>query len=195
MTAHQRSELRSRLRTARLGLPLSHRRRASFSLAARIARLPQFRRANLMAGYVANDGEIDPLPLLRRAYRLGKTACVPAIDRPRHGNMLFLRYAPGDLTRENRYGIPEPVRRTSRVIPCGDLDLVLVPLVAFDTAGNRLGMGGGYYDRHFAARRDRQWRRPALIGIAYELQKLPHLQSEDWDVPLDAVVTECGVYR
>jgi len=195
MTAHQRSELRSRLRGARLELLPLLRRRASLSLAQRIARLPQFRRAKLMAGYVANDGEIDPLPLLRQACDLGKTTCLPAIDRPQHGDMLFLRYAPGDLTRRNRYGIPEPLRRSSPVVPYRELDLVLVPVVAFDTQGNRLGMGGGYYDRQFAACLDRGWQRPTLIGIAYELQKLSHLPSEDWDVPLDAVVTECGVYR
>ena len=66
---------------------------------------------------------------------------------------------------------------------------------AFDADGNRLGMGGGYYDRHFAARRTGLWRRPALVGVAYGFQRVARIERAEWDVPLDAIVTESDVYR
>ena len=95
----------------------------------------------------------------------------------------------------NEFGIPEPLLRSRRVTAITRLDLVLTPLVGFDEQGNRLGMGGGFYDRSFAYLRQRQrWRKPHLLGVAFELQNceqgLPHQQ---WDVPLDGVVTESGV--
>jgi 5-formyltetrahydrofolate cyclo-ligase len=75
------------------------------------------------------------------------------------------------------------------------LDLVLVPLVGFDARGNRLGMGGGFYDRHFAFLRNRRaWRRPLLIGIAFDVQRVPRLSDAAHDVPLWGIVTERGIY-
>jgi 5-formyltetrahydrofolate cyclo-ligase len=75
------------------------------------------------------------------------------------------------------------------------LDLVLVPLVGFDPRGHRLGMGAGLYDRHFAFLRHRRtWRRPLLVGVAFEAQKVERLTEAEYDVQLDGVVTECGVY-
>lgn len=195
MTAQQRSDLRSRLRTARRNLSPADRRHAATGLARRIARLPEFRRARLVAVYFPHDGEIDPTPLLEASVRLGKRLCVPAIDRPRPGDMSFLRYAPGDPLRENRYGIPEPIARKGNAVSRRDLDLVLAPLVAFDETGNRIGMGGGYYDRHFSTRRGHRWRHPVLIGVAYEMQNVGHVPTASWDVPLDAIATECRVYR
>lgn len=106
----------------------------------------------------------------------------------------FAKFSPTDKLAYNRFGIPEPVRR--RLIkPCA-LDLVLTPLVAFDCNGHRVGMGGGYYDRSFAfLRRRHHWRKPRLLGLAYELQKLARIIPNDWDVPLDAVATEARIYR
>ena len=75
------------------------------------------------------------------------------------------------------------------------LDVVIAPLVAFDESLNRLGMGGGYYDRTFAFRkRARVLRRPVLIGVAYSFQRVDRLQPENWDVPLDVVITEKESY-
>jgi len=98
------------------------------------------------------------------------------------------------ILEPNFYGIPEP--RPIELIDPRTLDLVLTPLVAFDGSGHRIGMGGGYYDRSFAfLRRRRYWRKPHLLGLAYELQKLPAIIPNDWDIPLDAVATEARIYR
>ena len=83
----------------------------------------------------------------------------------------------------------------AQLLPGISLDLVLVPLVGFDDQGTRLGMGGGFYDRSFATRLFRRyWRKPRLIGVAYELQRVAHLDRQPWDVALDGVVTEQRLY-
>jgi len=143
---------------------------------------------------MAADGEIDPYPLLQALWALGKIIYLPVLVPFSRQKLWFAKYAPSDRLVLNRFGIPEPVRR--RLIkPCA-LDLVLTPLVAFDSRGHRIGMGGGYYDRSFAfLRRRRHWRKPRLLGLAYELQKLPGIIPNDWDIPLDAVATEARIYR
>ena len=76
------------------------------------------------------------------------------------------------------------------------LDLILLPLVGFDLKGNRLGMGGGYYDRTLSYLRHRRfWIKPRLVGVAHECQKVDSLIARPWDIPLDAVVTETAFYR
>jgi 5-formyltetrahydrofolate cyclo-ligase len=98
--------------------------------------------------------------------------------------------------RRNRYGIPEPSRRTGRQRNAQGLDVLVLPLVGFDGDCNRLGMGGGYYDRSLSyLSQRRHWRRPHLIGVAHECQRVPHVPVCPWDMPLDLVVTERGVYR
>jgi 5-formyltetrahydrofolate cyclo-ligase len=103
-----------------------------------------------------------------------------------------------DATRHwvtNRFGIPE--NATFQAIRARQLDLLFVPLIGFDDAGYRIGMGGGFYDASLAyLRRHHAWRKPYLVGVAFECQhiagKLPH---DAWDVPLDAVLTEQGLHR
>jgi 5-formyltetrahydrofolate cyclo-ligase len=98
--------------------------------------------------------------------------------------------------RANRFNIPEPTLRNRRLRLAWTLDLLLVPLVGFDAGGNRLGMGGGFYDRTLSYLSHRTyWRRPRLIGIAHECQRVAELRLRPWDVPLDMVVTERQVYR
>ncbi len=108
----------------------------------------------------------------------------------------FLRYRPGEPMRANRFGIPEPARRQRRLALAWTLDLILVPLVGFDADCNRLGMGGGFYDRTLSFLRQRtHWQRPRLIGIAHECQRVERIQPQPWDIPLDAVATELRLYR
>lgn len=146
-----------------------------------------------IAAYLAADGEMDPLPLMHALWSLGKHIYLPVLVTFSHQKLWFAKFEPGDELAYNRYGIPEPVRR-KLIKPCA-LDLVLAPLVAFDSAGHRVGMGGGYYDRSFAFLQQRShWRKPRLLGIAYEFQQQPAIQAHAWDVPLDAIATEAGVY-
>jgi len=105
----------------------------------------------------------------------------------------FARYTPGDALAANRYGIPEPVVR--ELIKPWALDLILTPLVAFDTTGHRIGMGGGYYDRSLAFLHSRQhWQKPCRLGLAYEFQKQVMIEPNPWDIPLDGIATEACIY-
>ena len=105
--------------------------------------------------------------------------------------MQFARYLPGMPMRPNRFAIPEPAIARAQLLPAQSLDLILMPLVGFDRSGNRLGMGGGFYDRTLAFRHHRDgYRGPLLLGLAYQFQCLDGLQARHWDVPLDGILTE-----
>ena len=105
-----------------------------------------------------------------------------------------MRFAPLKSSRgmrSNSFGIREP-RHRSR-IPTRQLDVVLVSLVGFDPNGNRLGMGGGFYDRHFSFLKSRtRYLRPRLIGVAYAMQEVAQIPHDPWDVPMWGIVTERG---
>jgi len=147
-----------------------------------------------IAAYLAADGEMDPLPLMNELWSLGKRIYLPVLVTFSHQKLWFAKFEPGDELVYNRFGILEPLRR-KLIKPCA-LDLVLAPLVAFDTAGHRIGMGGGYYDRSFAFLQHRyHWRKPRMLGVAYEFQKQPAIQPNAWDVPLDAIATEARIYH
>ncbi len=188
-----RGELRTRIRAARNALPAPTRSRNARHLAHRLSRTRAFRAARRIAGYLPADGEIDPAPLLALALQLRKRVYLPVLAPCAENRLWFCVWRSGEALTPNRYGILEPVHR--ELVPACALDLVLAPLVAFDPQGNRLGMGGGYYDRSFAfLLHRRHWHKPRLIGIAHELQKVPVLPSEPWDVPLHAIATEDALY-
>jgi len=150
-----------------------------------------FRRARRVAAYLPKGGEVDLSRLVTQAWSRCKRCYLPVVHR---GQLRFLPFEPDTPLRPNRFGIPEPSVPLRRQVAALTIDLVIVPLVAFDGQGNRLGMGGGYYDRTFAfAGRRRRWRRPLLIGAAYGWQRVPLLPSNPWDVPLHGVATETGV--
>ncbi len=189
-----RHQLRQHFRAQRRALDGKTQHSASVALATRLAKQPFYRRATSIAAYLPNDGEISPIPLLHAAQRSGKRIYLPLLN----GQALqFVRYRPG-LTPlyHNRLGILEPYPRTSNLIPPECLDLVLLPLVAFDVDGNRLGMGGGFYDRTFAFKKNRpQGTRPLLVGTAHQLQKFAgSLAVNQWDIPLDAIATNRALY-
>lgn len=184
-----RRELRRLLRARRRDLPSVQQRRAAHLLVRHAVRQRWYVEARSIAAYIAADGEIDPAILIRRALRDGKRVCLP---RLMPGNRLvFIEYRAGERLRRNRFGIPEPYIR--RIVATMELDVVLLPLVGFDDRGNRLGMGGGFYDRTFAASRQAGRARigaPRLIGLAHSFQQVDSLPEQPWDVPLSGVLTE-----
>ena len=139
---------------------------------------------------------MPPTPLMSLAWGMGKRVYLPVLSHLRQDHLLFAPYAPGDALRDNRFGIPEPVVPLRETLDLKSLDLVLMPLVAFDGQGNRLGMGGGFYDRSFAfLRRRRHWLKPRLVGLAFDFQRAASLPHADWDVPMQGVITESGFLR
>lgn len=180
----QRNALRRQLRQQRRDLSPSAQAIAAQKLLIKLARNPLFRRAQKIAFYWPSDGEISPLPLMRHALRQNKRCYLPLVSSQTF-TMTFRRYRRGDRLRRNRFGIPEPVNTPA--LPAHALDVVLMPLVGFDRNGNRLGMGGGFYDRAFARLRHR---RPLRIGLAHSLQQVTQLESAPWDIPLHGICTE-----
>lgn len=171
--------------------PGEHERRSA-AICRRLLSEPLFMRAGRFAAFLSNDGEPELGPLFHRATKLGKLAYLPAL----HGNSLwFLPFSSKAPMVSNRFGIAEPACHPDKRVKPYALDLVLVPLVAFDVLGSRLGMGGGYYDRAFAYLNGRKrWRRPRLIGVAFEFQRTEKIPSRPWDVGLDGIITDHGFY-
>ena len=186
-----RPHLRRMLRKARRELTPSQQRKAAQGLYRQLAQHPLFRRAKHISLYLPTDGEIDPRLLLRAAQRRGKATYLPVLSAWPRTKMVFQRVRPGDKLLPNRFRILEPQVNASRQRQVWALDLVLLPLVGFDDAGGRLGMGGGFYDRSLAylARR-KNWRKPTLLGLAHECQKVERLAQASWDVPLAGTVTD-----
>ncbi|HEY7640649.1 MAG TPA: 5-formyltetrahydrofolate cyclo-ligase [Steroidobacteraceae bacterium] len=186
--------LRAQLRALRRAVPMTERVSASRQF-ARILRSSQLLRpGRRIAVYVAHDHEADPHLIVRLARRNCCELYLPLIADYRRRRMEFRRYASDAQLRPNRYGIAEPQRVAPR-IAVRQLDLILVPLVGVDPHGTRLGSGAGFYDRCLHhLRTGRRWRRPKLIGLGYEFQRVGRLAAGAWDVPLDALITEQGLY-
>ncbi|NBB83323.1 MAG: 5-formyltetrahydrofolate cyclo-ligase [Alphaproteobacteria bacterium] len=190
------NRLRRELRAARRSLSPAAQRAHAERAATRLIRSGLLRGAERIALYVPCDGELDPFPLRARLAPACHRFYLPVLRAHAPGRLWFVRFSPGEPLRRNRFGIAEPRRRGRRILPAHALNLILLPLVGFDAACNRLGMGGGFYDRSLAFLGGRRhWRRPRLIGLAHECQRVEALAPQPWDLPLDAVVTEAGVYR
>ena len=186
-----RQELRQIMRRKRRALSAAERKHYAQRFANRFAASPLFKRSRHIAFYFANDGELDVFPLMQLAWSHGKSCYLPVLQASFRNRLLFAKYHAGDAVVYNKFGIAEPqVAACDRTKPLR-LDLVLTPLVAFDNQGNRLDMGGGFYDRTFGYLRHRQhWHRPRLVGVAYSFQQVPDLVVQEWDVPLFTVATE-----
>lgn len=182
------SSLRRELRARRRAMPAVRRTLANRAIVRHLRNLPAFRRARRVALYLPADGEVDLRSLEEHARARGKLLYLPVVGQ--EGAMSFAPWPRGGMLRRNRYGIPEPRGARRRSLPARRMDLVIMPLVGFDALGNRLGMGGGYYDRALAGRP-----RPVLVGAAFGCQRVAELPAQPWDVPLDLIVTERGWLR
>jgi 5-formyltetrahydrofolate cyclo-ligase len=191
--SEQKRALRREMSAARTALPESECRVRGDAASVRLLALPEL--AGLggvgpktLAGYVAARGEIDPAPVLTAAAAGGATVALPRVttEAPR---LRFHRADAGPLV-PGRFGLREPAA-TAPEISVDELDVVIVPGLAFDAEGRRLGFGGGYYDGVFGA----PGKRPALIGLCYDFQVVARCPAGDGDVAVDLVVTETRVLR
>ncbi len=188
------SALRQQLRAKRQALSLHAQRQHALEIARQLGKLPWVLRARRIGGYEPADGEVDPSPLIAQLQTRHRRYYLPVLRTYPRGKLWFVLHQSEACLSPNRYGIPEPPLRDPQM-PWA-LDLLLLPLVGFDAQCHRLGMGGGYYDRTLShLRRLSHWKRPRLIGIAHECQRVAQLPVQPWDIPLDLVVTEAGIYR
>ncbi len=189
--APDRTLLRREQRQRRAAIPPAAARAAARRVNRYLWRLPELARARRIAVYAAVGGELSCKPFVREAWRRGRAVYLPILV----GHALrFGAYDPHERLMPNRFGIHEPA--TGPRVPARALDVVLAPLVAFDETGQRLGMGGGYYDRTLRHRSlPKRWRRPLVIGVAHACQQVSRLEARAWDVPLDLVVTDRAVKK
>lgn len=148
--------------------------------------------AHSVALFLSFDGELDTQPLIDLLWRSGKKVYLPVLHPFSPGNLLFLNYHPASELLINRLKIQEPKLDVRDVLPLSELDVLITPLVAFDVNGQRLGMGGGFYDRTL-----QNWQQYGLhpVGYAHDCQQVEQLPVEKWDIPLPAVVTPSKVWR
>lgn len=187
-TAARRRELRQQLAERRRSLTPPQRMAAAQGLRRSLELLPEYHTDTRVAGYWACDGELPLNLVIPPLATRGQQFLLPLIGQD---NLLrFAPWAAGDEVQPNRFSIPEPVAPREWLAPF-QLDLVLVPLLGFDRHGNRIGYGGGYYDRSFAFLKDQlRPTEPLLVGIAYDFQELPQITPESWDISLDFIATD-----
>lgn len=194
MTQTTRAHVRRHYRQQRKQLSQHQQHQHAQQLAAHFCRSRLFRSARRLACYLPADGEISPEGIMQKAWQYKKQLYLPILP-PTGKSLFFAPYTPDTPMKANRFGIDEPDIHPCHWIRARQLNLILLPLVAFDEQGNRMGMGGGYYDRSLSfSRHHKQWHSPHLIGLAHECQKAEQLPSEPWDVPLHGVATERGFY-
>ncbi|RJT41556.1 5-formyltetrahydrofolate cyclo-ligase [Rahnella woolbedingensis] len=184
--ASARQTLRTEIRQRRNNLTAEQQSHFALQAAERVVTHPKIQSAKTISVFLSFDGELDTKPLIDRFWREGKQLCLPVLHPFSAGNLLFLRYTPDTPLVRNRLKILEPQLDVTQVIPLSQLDVILTPLVAFDSTGQRLGMGGGFYDRTLE-----HWQEcgPYPIGLAHDCQHVDALPVEHWDVPLPAVIT------
>jgi 5-formyltetrahydrofolate cyclo-ligase len=173
------------------GLPVAEREACARAAAARLLALPALaagRAPGYVSGYVAVRGELDPADALEAVRAAGFTVVLPRIDTRVPPHLCFHAATGPDDLCDGPHGLREP-RASSAEVPVEGIDVMLVPGLAFDAAGRRLGYGGGYYD---AAGRALRERGPAslLVGLAFDFQIVDACPADERDVAVDVVVTE-----
>ena len=168
---------------------------AAISLTKNIFQFHGIAGTRRIGAYLANDGEIDPLPAMLEWSRRGQKCFLPILFPGQKPRLRFASFSMRSRMFLNRFGLLEPCVSQRTCLDPSQLDWIFVPLVAFDLSGHRLGMGGGYYDASLAVVRSRtHWRKPRLVGLAHEFQRIDHLAVDEWDVPLHGILTNERFY-
>lgn len=190
-----KASLRRELRKRRAALSPRDRRAAAnrlVSLALRHRLLACKRRIGF---YIPAKNEIDVLPLLDQALRMGVDCYLPVVPGKRRKKLWFTRLGDRPAWVLNRYGIPEYHAVMAEKCRVYHLETLFMPLLGFDTRGWRVGMGGGYYDASLGGLRQRRFlRKPRLIGVAFSAQQVDRIPNDSWDIPLNGVLTENGYF-
>lgn len=189
-TPSAKTHLRQKLLAARQNLSADQRLDLDGLICTHIMQNASGRGSLLIAGYLAANGEPDIRPALAGLHAQGHLICLPVLAAQVAGEMQFHRWTPTTVLESNRFDIDEPTGTAG--VQEDQIDLVLMPLLGFSAGGQRLGMGGGYYDRLFSATADQD--SPRLCGIAYSNQRTDLGTPDSWDVPMHSVITEYGLF-
>ncbi|MEB4593611.1 5-formyltetrahydrofolate cyclo-ligase [Candidatus Thiothrix sp. Deng01] len=189
-------QLRLAIRKQRAALPPHEQQHLSHKATRHLSGRALFRNARYIALYLPVKGEADPT-FLRKLTHPRQQIYLPVLSPFGGARLWFVLWNEHTRFRLNRFQIPEPLPHWRYSRPARWIDLVITPLVAVDKHGSRLGMGGGFYDRTFSFKRipANNSRRPYLCGFAYAFQQVESLPQQPWDVPLDAVTSDCGFFQ
>jgi 5-formyltetrahydrofolate cyclo-ligase len=191
-------QLRKSLRRQRLTLSIHTRRRAEQAVVRQMRRQPHFVNAQRVGLYVDAFGEVPTGVLIQLCFNLRKAVYLPvvrSVNQPLSWSRITRHQWQNQRMMKHRFGMKQPLMQ--RGVSVKALDCLFMPLVGFDLKGHRLGMGGGFYDRTLALSRaiGKQQNKPWRIGIAYDFQRVDNLHSNQWDIPLHAIVTQSGYRR
>ena len=188
----QRQAIRQHVRHLRRALTDEQQEQAAEQLAEHALNYAPITEARNIALFLSVDGELNTRPLIARLWHLKKAVYLPVLHPFSPGNLLFLRYSPDTLLLKNKLRIPEPPLDIRQLTTLDQLDVMMVPLVAFDQHGQRLGMGGGFYDRTL-----QNWRQQGFlpVGVAHDCQRVDSLPVAEWDVPLPVVLTPSKLWQ
>ena len=183
------NNLRQILRQKRLSIVHKDRKKYSIKLLSQCKSLGIFRGGRKIAIYLSNDGEIDPVYIEKYMENVGLCVYLPLLDGK---SLKFAKI--GSSLKKNKFGIYEPVYST--LVNANNLNIILMPLVGFDKNKNRIGMGGGFYDRALSFKtRQRGYKNPKLYGLAFDCQEVGSLDVKPWDVQLDGVITPTKIIK
>jgi len=186
-----KKHIRKEIRELRRSIDPATRRKLDSIINRTLVELAEKAGCTSLSAFFSFDGEPDLRPALEILARRGVQIALPIIVRTTDtAELQFRSWNPGMVLDKNHFGIDEPA--AGEHVSLADLDLVLLPLVAWDESGQRLGMGAGYFDRMLAGVKDCM--RPLRVGVAYEAQKVSRLPADPWDVRLHRVITENGVF-
>ncbi len=188
------NQIRQHYRRIRRELDSGQQQRNAVAVSCLIQQVLGFSHDRRIAAYLATQGELSLNPWIAGNTR--QQIYLPKLYEPIAPRLRFAQLTGNTRWKRNRFDIVEPDEHWGDTLSARQLDIVLMPLVAFDRQGRRMGMGGGYYDRSLAFRNlRRSWRRPLLIGVAHGCQEHPQLPENPWDVRLDMIITEREIIR
>lgn len=187
-----RQDIRQHVRHLRRNLTAEQQEHAADLLAEHAINFAPISNAERIALFLSVDGELNTRPLIAKLWQQKKQVFLPVLHPFSPGNLLFLRYTPDTPLSPNKLLIPEPPLDITQMTTLDQLDVVMVPLVAFDQSGQRLGMGGGFYDRTL-----QNWQQHGFlpVGIAHDCQHVETLPVAAWDVPLPVVITPSTLWQ
>ncbi|MGQ4276912.1 5-formyltetrahydrofolate cyclo-ligase [Pseudidiomarina sp. E22-M8] len=189
-----RQQLRKSLLAQRQALTAQQREDAAVQVLAHLQQLPELTQACNLGSYHSVRAELPTAQLNAALQTQGHQLALPVLHPVTPNHLLFLRIRETTIWHTNSYGIPEPALACADILPLAQLQVLLVPLVGFDRQGNRLGMGGGFYDRTLAAWYAGQLPHLQPIGLAYDCQQVERLPHAAWDVPLPRVITPAKLW-
>lgn len=186
---HDKNTLRQNLKQQRKTLSQPEQLFLAKQISDHVLQHEIFNNSQHIAAYLAFAGEVATENIIQTIWQQNKNCYLPVLNPTNDHTLVFLPYTSNTPLQQNRFTIIEPVFDENTIFPLEKIDLLLMPLVAFDKQGNRLGMGAGFYDRTLASLKNLK-QRPFLLGLAYSFQEVNQLEPESWDIALDAIVTE-----